>query len=740
MRRFLLTLMLLAVIMLPLFEGNEQVSADKYASAIGVKVVVDNNTDVTYTGKHWVDSKGKNQYEYVARINQAPIYNDDGILVDCAWHLDAKGGSYTIIDNIFSATVTGSAITTTYQGQTMSWNPVVLIDSREYTAKGSPRVIAVDPINSNYRNNTLEWDYGVCLRRVRVIEGMMQETWIFDKDPQGTVWIKDNATKSSGFTYAITPYAFDAKNNQIPVNQYKQVSAKDMASATYPVTIDPTVSYVTTTSDAHMNNVNANYNTCRVDTNADGVHSPSDMYIGQQFAGGTYTIWRGGVYFNTSALPDACIISAANLSLYGKNDYTTNDFSITFTSGMPTYPSDPMVTQDFDRTKYNTLITGAVGFNTSGFTTAGYNNISMNATGMSWINVAGVTKFLVISTKDFAGTAPTGQEQVVCRTIEEGAGYAPYLEVTYTSGSVPTVTTNPATYITKTTARMNGYLNVDGGSACNVSFNYSLWNGSAWGANVSTANQSGKVTGESFYADLTGLNNSSTYRFIALAGNTLGASQGLWVNFSTLSVGYEPTNLLCIPSGDSISLSWTKNQSISTYIRYKVGSYPTGSTDGNIVANQSGGSYTHTGLTPGTSYFYRMWGLENDVLTTNSSTIMCTCTAGNVSGATPVAPTAPNTWFSGTNTSKLEDLPFFEIVTDIGDAGNIPATTWWFMVLLGGVLTGGLVVYSRSKNLFIACILVMALLTILSIMVLMPMWIVYAFAIASMGLSWKDLR
>jgi hypothetical protein len=134
MKRLLFVVYFLAVRILPTLANNGLVSADKYDSAIGIKVIVSSNTDVTYTGKHWVDSKGKNQYEYVARINQAPIYNDNGLLVDCSWHSDK--GTYSIINNIFSATVTGSAISTTYQGQTMSWNPVVLVDSKEYTAKG----------------------------------------------------------------------------------------------------------------------------------------------------------------------------------------------------------------------------------------------------------------------------------------------------------------------------------------------------------------------------------------------------------------------------------------------------------------------------------------------------------------------------------------------------------------------------------------------------------------------------
>jgi len=193
MRNILFLIVMLVSMCLPqLTLADSGKKGDIYAFSAGVSVVVDNNVDVTYTGKTWKEN-GNNKYEYIARISQAPIYNDDGSLVDCSWH--GSEDAYIIINNVFSAQVIGAYITTTYQGQSMSWNPVVLVDSKEYVAKGSPKVLSADPINENYNNNTLEWDYGVCVRRVRVIEGLIQETWIFDKDPKGTVWIKDNAQK-----------------------------------------------------------------------------------------------------------------------------------------------------------------------------------------------------------------------------------------------------------------------------------------------------------------------------------------------------------------------------------------------------------------------------------------------------------------------------------------------------------------------------------------------------------------
>jgi len=52
-----------------------------------------------------------------------------------------------------------------------------------------PRLLETDPINGNYHNNVLEWDYGVCRRRVRLIEGRFLGSWVFLTNPKGEVAI-----------------------------------------------------------------------------------------------------------------------------------------------------------------------------------------------------------------------------------------------------------------------------------------------------------------------------------------------------------------------------------------------------------------------------------------------------------------------------------------------------------------------------------------------------------------------
>jgi hypothetical protein len=884
MKRLLISLILVFVMVLPIFSITTM-SADKvdeYASLVGIKQVKDNNVDITYTGNTWTDSKGKVQYEYIARINQAPIYNDNGTLVDCSWHLGGKGSKeYSIINNVFSAIVIGSSISTTYQGQTMSWNPSVYIDSTEYVAKDVPKVLAVDPINSNYQNNTLEWDYGVCVRRVRVIEGMIQETWIFSQDPKGTVWIKDNAQKSAGFTWAIAPYAYDADGNSLVINQYKQVMASEFSKAVYPVTIDPTEVYVTSASDGMVQRGSYGvYVTEQAAATGTDYSTFDYCNIGQDST--NELISRAFLYFDTATLPDSATILSCNISLYGKYDSSTTDFNISVQSGMIAgqdhYPHDPLVAADFDKTFYDVNGIGNVGFNTSGFSITGYNNISLNATGMTWISKVGVTKLCIRSTEDIIASEPSTSELVRIYAYEKGGGYQPTLYVTYASSGVPTVTTNPAAYVTKTTAQLNGYLDADGGESCNVSFEYfnneinnsdfetgapptawtvvgagatfnrtslmskfntysanltragtdtyfyqefanystykglqitfAMWvnasvasrarlnlsdstgssyssyhtGGSTWelltvnktidaaatyirvggevntgnttayfdwgmiadGATcpVVTANQS-KVNGEYVLKVLTGLHGNTMYGYRSVAGNSLGVSYGSWVYFLTSAVVGVPTNVACIADSDSVQLTWLKNASASqVYIRYKVGGYPTSITDGNAVANQSGNLYLHEGLFSGTSYYYKMWGLDAGDFSTANVTTMCTTTAGSASATPNPLPTVDMTGFTTSpNGSALENNPLYPFVNSAADELGIPHNTWWMFIGIFMLVVVGVFTYTRTgRNLLAALGAMIVLGIIMSNMALFPIWVMYVFGLAGIGMSWKELR
>jgi hypothetical protein len=1058
---------ILAMLVLPVLPVDADKAVDSYAKMTGVKVVTDSNVDVTYTGKHWKED-GEDKYEYIARIHQAPIYNEDGSLVDCSWH--GSEDAWVIVDNVFSAQVIGSYITVTYQGKSMSWNPVVMIDSKEYVAKGSPKVTN-DILNENYHNNVLEWDYGVCVRRVRVIEGLIQETWTFSQDPKGNVWIRDYAQTQKGFDWAIEPYGYDADGNPIAVNEYKQVAASVMASAVYPVTIDPTEVFVTSASDGYTYQSHMiDYNWVRTTASASNVYGSGVMIACGQAKG--YAIYRGYVYFDTSAIPDSAVISSAILSLRGYNDYSTTNFNVVVQNGQPTYPHDPLVVGDYDYTKYSG--TGS-SFSTAGYSTAGYNNISLTAEGLTFLSVTGTTKLCIKSSRDIAGNTPTGSEYITVWAYEKGAGYRPYLTVVYVSSGPPDVTSVAASYVTKTTARANGYLDSDGGEATTVWFNYWEWYDQNWsdciefsinasyvdsdltnfpvlitgaqvndsnpnfwttvdvngsdilftdedgnklyrelvsidttnmslecyvnvttiddaidtpiymyyGANVSTHNDSNSVqtwdnsyvgvwhfnddpdtstiqdstsygydgtkkganeplevegrfagdkaqyfdgsddyislgdndlistvgtwlfivnkavntggmsyigkysttgdqrsyminsdgggtklryyvsadgavaitpiinnagifpvgewtnfhttyngsdyirtykssilvdtqtasipanifnstadlrfgkaestgtylngsmtevrisnisitvdwikaeyyslmspedfcpvtdvfhetatqsknTGDSFYSSLTGLTADTLYGFRAMGTQTQGMDYGAWLFFDTSVTLGAPSNALCNPTSSSIGLTWFKGGNTSTtFVRWKTGGYPSSTVDGTLLCNTSDIGYVHSGLTPGTTYYYRLWGQDSGEYSATNTTLICTTLAGTGAGATPEAPPEPDTWTDPVDETTIEDLPIYAIGNVFFDSFSLPHSTGWMAAAFGFVMASGFIIYSRSKNLLVAILTVMIFSIILSIIGMLPMWAVYCFAFTSLGMSWKELR
>ncbi|MDD2904515.1 MAG: proton-conducting transporter membrane subunit [Syntrophales bacterium] len=162
-----------------------------------------------------------------------------------------------------------------------------------------------------------------------------------------------------------------------------------------------------------------------------------------------YEIWRGGVFFDTSALPDTAVITSATLSLNVSADNTTDDFSVTVVSGYDL--DDPLVAVDYGELLSQTVSLGAT--STSGASVGSYLDITLNTLALSHINVIGTTKFAIRSSKDISATAPTNDEYITFKTYEEGVD-KPQLSVTYTATGGGTITVYPyGTY--------DGYMHVN---------------------------------------------------------------------------------------------------------------------------------------------------------------------------------------------------------------------------------------------------------------------------------------
>jgi hypothetical protein len=385
-----------------------------------------------------------------------------------------------------------------------------------------------------------------------------------------------------------------------------------------PVAYATTTSFSSTTGDGYFNPdvINSTpYATVWADT-AQGAPSTtgSVVLVGQlPWATDTFQIYRGFLYFDTSSIPDGATITSANIKLYATTSdsyYNQNPtgYSIYVQSGMPTYPHSPAVAADYNKANYNSTVVGA--FAAGSWSNNNYWNIvPIYQASLSTINKTGTTKYVLRSSMDYNGTTP-GTYWECLRFRSADSGYAPVLEVTYTSISAPTVTTSAASSIAQTSATLNGSLTSLGGDTyTNVRFNYGLT--TALGTSTSWVAKSATGT---FSAGISSLTAGTTYYFQAEGDNSYATNgYGQTLEFTTLSSITAPT--VVTYGSDSVLetsmrligyLSDDGGQTCSVRFEYGLtGSY------GSYTSWQSGfteGNYfyaTISGLNKGDLYYFK---------------------------------------------------------------------------------------------------------------------------------------
>lgn len=291
-----------------------------------------------------------------------------------------------------------------------------------------------------------------------------------------------------------------------------------MAEETF--TISPT------TNDASINSHSGTYATARAAASGT-IQDGSLAYAGQYlYAIYTYYIHRAYMSFDTSSIPDDATIDAVELQIFINTKYGSG-WSLQLQDGTPTYPHTPVEAGDYDQSNYS----GDGGsLAVASMTTGQYNTITLNATGRGWISKTGNTKLCLRSTEDIGDSAPTGNEYCTFGQSNDIPGHRPKLVVTYTNVTYPTVSTDAASSIARTTVTLNGTLDDDGGEACNCCFE--------WGVNktygTTTAVQS-KTTGQTFLQALTGMLPNTIYHYRSKSTNTAGTTYGADASFQMLA-------------------------------------------------------------------------------------------------------------------------------------------------------------------------------------------------------------
>ena len=306
--------------------------------------------------------------------------------------------------------------------------------------------------------------------------------------------------------------------------------------------------------------------------------------------------------------------------------------------------------------------------------------------------------------------------------------------------TVPSITTTAATSLTTSTAQLNSYLNDDGGELCDIRFQYNTTtlpcnatNCTTWTYNTTWVNDTAS-TGGSPYNSTSGLVNNTSYCFRVQARNANTTVTGTPLCFTTLITVGNVTNLQAYPKDIFVDLAWIKGTSADkTMIRYKVGSYPADETDGNQVYFDTLSSCTHSGLIPGTSYYYRAWAESGTSYSSGYSEAMITTSAGEGAAAEPSAPSTPTSWFGAPDYTKMENVFFYSIFNDIADDYSVPRNSFWFMITLLAIGVLGIFVYSQCHNPTISIIVAGVAMVIASRMGLMSLFFLFVFGVIAAG-------
>lgn len=623
----------------PVLADSQGKDKKKMPEVIGEERQVDKYTKVKLDKVNYRKDGQIESKEYTAEITGLPQTLDNGEPIDTQWYKKQdKSGQvyYQSGDNLYIAKVLEDgrvSVTDTETGRINAWTPTITQGLGTYSIQ--PKIdILDDPLNSYYKKNVIQFTYilqqsqgifGIgsttvkLKRQDRLIEGCLTEKYIFESNPGGNVYFRLNTQGDPDATGQLSDaIAFDTSDNpkQLAVHNEGDgfyIEAKEFEDKTYPVIIDPTSSFTTSSYDGFLfQSSGVSWATVQSATTADSSYSSSSAsYLPIQslswYSPASYwAISRVGIFFNTSALQDDATITSAYIAL---NTQAVHDeagsWSVIVQSGAPTYPHTPMVMGDYNQSYY----AGNGGSISSSTIGSGYNNIILNSTGRSWINKTGTTRFMLRTSYDVnnseppTGTSPyynTGWQ--VC-SYEYGTNYAPKLYVTYTLPIVPpTTSTTDSHSVGETSATLKGYVSNDGGESCVVSFEYGTT--TSYGSISSTS--SGYETGDYFNIGITGLSRGTTYHFRSKAVNSAGTGYGLDQTFTTLPAA--PTNFTATAGEEQVVLAWTKGTgATNTMVRYKTTGYPSSISDGTLVYNSTGSGTTHTPLTAGTTYYYSAW-------------------------------------------------------------------------------------------------------------------------------------
>jgi len=338
----------------------------------------------------------------------------------------------------------GGKVTT---GDYVEWNPVLKLDGNIVNPVSGPVLLSVDPVNLDYKHNTLQWNYGICFRRIRIIEGRIIEWWVFFSNPGGEVRIEHNHKGKASFR--IGGPGIDVIDGDIEV-----VAKRTFDAVRYPFGIRASAPFYPTDGSYEDGYVQQYYAQGSGDTwsalrdaatGTNALASSTEMTFVRLESDNSSPDYVGFVRssfaFLTSSLPDGCTKISGSLSLFsrltGLNEWTGVDPKINL------YSSDPanlnnIVVGDYDAfgtTKFSSADKDETHFSGDEVEVS----FPLNQAGLDNISLTAASVFGARVTQDASDSEPTWESsrdfKCSCYCCESGGALKPKLIVEYISST-----------------------------------------------------------------------------------------------------------------------------------------------------------------------------------------------------------------------------------------------------------------------------------------------------------------
>ncbi len=408
--------------------------------------------------KFYRDLKSNKRFMVVSGL---PMVDASGVKVETGWRI-AGINYFSEKNNLFRAKVQDTQIEITIRndqpdgrkvGDKLSYKPQLFLDGIEQSC-GQPILLPVDPLNPNYSGNTLEWDYGICKRRLRIIEGRLLGSWVFGSNPQGKILIKYNQT--GDFKLKLGQFAINDDEELIESEDFDQIAER---FGGYPVTISDSMTFY---PDAHVEvssvdgitrhlqaaqtwaTIQGGAGTDVWDTDEGITFGDSNCPVGLLAAGVLSAKWdyfyRSIFLFDVSGLTDSAVISAATMSLYGTNklDSLVASPTVNIFSSAPA-SNTALAAGDYDSLGTTPLAT-AISYANWIYASPYWNDFTFNAAGIAAVQAAADANTVVkLGGREATYDAPNSPAPWVtnslsrfcCYFVDKGNGYKPKLVVTY---------------------------------------------------------------------------------------------------------------------------------------------------------------------------------------------------------------------------------------------------------------------------------------------------------------------